>query len=106
MQMRRTLLTTFLLTASCLAVLTGCQPAAVKAARDESDLTPIQVRTPEAVERQESVAASGSVEGSETADVAFQVSGKVTRVFVEEGQHVSRGQLLADLDRTDYHNAL
>ncbi len=86
-------------------MLTGCQPAAVKAAHDETDLIPIQVRTPAVVERQDSVAASGSVEGSETTDVAFQVSGKVVRVFVEEGQHVSRGQLLAALDPTDYRNA-
>jgi multidrug efflux pump subunit AcrA (membrane-fusion protein) len=104
--MRRTLTTTFLLMAAWLVVLTGCRGAAVKAAREETDLTPIQVRTPAVVERQDSVAASGSVEGSETTDVAFQVSGKVARVFVEEGQHVGRGQLLAELDPTDYRNAL
>ena len=103
--MRRTLLTTFLLTATCLVTLTGCQRAAATA-REETDLIPIQVRTPAVVERQDSVAASGSVEGSETADVAFQVSGRVARVFVEEGQHVARGQLLAELEPTDYRNAL
>jgi multidrug efflux pump subunit AcrA (membrane-fusion protein) len=46
------------------------------------------------------------VEGSETADVAFQVSGKVSRVLVEEGQYVSKGQLIAELEPTDYRNAL
>jgi multidrug efflux pump subunit AcrA (membrane-fusion protein) len=103
--MRRTLLTTFLLTAACLVMLTGCQRAAVKAAREETDLTPIQVRTPAVVERQDSIAASGSVEGSETSDVAFQVPGRVARVFVEEGHHVNKGQLLAELEPTDYRNA-
>src|SRR6185436_16476023 len=48
---------------------------------------------------------SGSIEGSETADVAFQVGGRVVRVLVEEGQHVSRGQLLAEIEPTDYRNA-
>jgi RND family efflux transporter MFP subunit len=86
-------------------MLTGCQRAA-SAAREETDLIPIQVRTPAVVQRQESVAASGSVEGSETTDLAFQVSGKVARVLVEEGQHVGRGQLLAELEPTDYRNAL
>jgi multidrug efflux pump subunit AcrA (membrane-fusion protein) len=57
------------------------------------------------VERPESVTASGSVEGSETTDVAFLVPGRVARVLVEEGQHVSRGQLLAELEPTDYRNA-
>ena len=102
--MRRNLTMTLLVTAACLVVLTGCQRAA-SAARAETDLIPIQVRTPAVVERQDSVTASGSVEGSETTDVAFQVSGKVARVFVEEGQHVKRGQLLAELEPTDYRNA-
>jgi multidrug efflux pump subunit AcrA (membrane-fusion protein) len=52
------------------------------------------------------VEVSGSVEGSETADVAFLVGGRVTRVLVEEGQHVAKGQLLAEIEPTDYRNAL
>src|ERR1700736_587492 len=103
--MRRSLTTTLLITAACLVMSTGCQRAA-SVARQETDLVPIQVRNPAMVERQDSVTASGSVEGSETTDVAFQVSGKVARVLVEEGQHVSRGQLLAELEPTDYRNAL
>jgi multidrug efflux pump subunit AcrA (membrane-fusion protein) len=102
--MQRHLITTLLVTAACLIVLTGCQRAA-SAVREETDLVPIQVRTPAMLERQDSVAASGSVEGSETTEVAFQVAGKVARVFVEEGQHVNRGQLLAELEPTDYRNA-
>src|SRR5215469_14480375 len=66
---------------------------------------PVQVRTPAVVKRAESVSASGSVEGSETADVAFLVSGRVSRVLVEEGQHVTKGQLLAELEPTDYRNS-
>jgi multidrug efflux pump subunit AcrA (membrane-fusion protein) len=103
--MRRSLTTTLLITAACLVMSTGCQRAA-SAARAETDLIPIQVRTPAVVERQDSVTASGSVEGSETTDVAFQVPGKVARVFADEGQHVNRGQLLAELEPTDYRNAL
>ena len=29
----------------------------------------------------------------------------MVRVLVEEGQHVSKGQLLAEIDPTDYRNA-
>jgi len=102
--MRRNLTMMLLVTAACVVVLPGCQRAA-SAVRAETDLIPIQVRTPAVVERQDSVTASGSVEGSETTDVAFQVSGKVARVFAEEGQHVNKGQLLAELEPTDYRNA-
>jgi RND family efflux transporter MFP subunit len=91
-----------LTTLACLVALTSCRKE-TKAAPEQA--VPVQVRTPAVVERPESVAASGSVEGSETADVAFQVAGRVARVLVEEGQHVSKGQLLAEIEPTDYRNA-
>jgi multidrug efflux pump subunit AcrA (membrane-fusion protein) len=102
--MQRSLTTTLLIMAAFLVTSTGCQRT-VSAAREETELVPVQIRNPAVVERQDSVTASGSVEGSETTDVAFQVSGKVARVFVEEGQHVIKGQLLAELEPTDYRNA-
>jgi len=92
-----------LTTLACLTLLTSCEQT-TQAAGDQAAV-PVQVRTPAVVERAESVSASGSVEGSETADVAFQVGGKVARVLVEEGQHVSKGQLLAEIEPTDYQNA-
>jgi multidrug efflux pump subunit AcrA (membrane-fusion protein) len=92
-----------LITVACLTILTSCVRE-TKAASEQTGV-PVQVRTPAVVERAESVTASGSVEGSETADVAFLVGGKVARVLVEEGQHVSRGQLLAEIEATDYRNA-
>jgi len=88
--------------ASC-AVLTSCSHETHAASEQVG--VPVQVRTPAVVERAESVSASGSVEGSETADVAFLVGGRVVRVLVEEGQHVSKGQLLAEIEPTDYWNA-
>jgi len=92
-----------LTTIACLTVLTSCEHETHAAAEQVG--VPVQVRTPAVVERAESVSASGSVEGSETADVAFQVGGRVARVLVEEGQHVSKGQLLAEIEPTDYRNA-
>lgn len=92
-----------LMALASLLTLTACRQEVQ--ANSEPAFVPVQVRTPAVVERAESVSASGSVEGSETADVAFLVSGKVSRVLVEEGQHVSRGQLLAEIEPTDYRNA-
>jgi RND family efflux transporter MFP subunit len=65
---------------------------------------PVRVRVPRLVQRPVSVAVSGSVEASVTAMTAFEVSGRVSRVYVEEGQHVARGQVLAELDPTDYRH--
>ena len=87
-----------------VTALTSCSLRETHAASEQAAV-PVQVRTPAVVERAESVSASGSVEGSETADVAFLVGGRVVRVLVEEGQHVSKGQLLAEIEPTDYRNA-
>jgi multidrug efflux pump subunit AcrA (membrane-fusion protein) len=92
-----------LIVLGCVATLTSCTHE-TKAPPDQAAV-PVQVRTPAVVERAESVSASGSVEGSETADVAFQVGGRVASVLVEEGQHVTKGQLLAEIEPTDYRNA-
>jgi RND family efflux transporter MFP subunit len=51
------------------------------------------------------VAASGAVEANVTALSAFQIAGRVAKVLVEEGQPVAKGQVLAELDATDYRNA-
>lgn len=95
---------TSLFAAGCLFVMTSCGREVNAAPQDAAPLS-VQVRVPAAVELPDSVMASGSVEGSETSDVAFQVSGKLARVLVEEGQHVSKGQLIAEIDPTDYRNA-
>ena len=92
-----------LITVASLTMLTSC--VRETNAASEPTAVPVQVRAPAVVERAESVTASGSVEGAETADVAFLVGGKVARVLVEEGQHVSKGQLLAEIEPTDYRNA-
>ncbi len=91
-----------LIVLGCVVALTSCVHETQAAS--EQPAVPVQLRTPAVVERAESVSASGSVEGSETADVAFQVGGRVARVLVEEGQHVSKGQLLAEIEPTDYRN--
>jgi len=92
-----------LITVACLTILTSCTTQKTHASSEQAGV-PVQVRTPAVVERPESVSASGSVEGSETADVAFLVGGRVLKVLVEEGQHVTKGQLLAEIEPTDYRN--
>ncbi|MCX7603581.1 MAG: efflux RND transporter periplasmic adaptor subunit [Bryobacteraceae bacterium] len=62
----------------------------------------VQVRKPAVVERADLVRVGGTVEAYETSEVGFQVAGRIRRVLVEEGQAVAAGQLLAELDATDY----
>lgn len=44
----------------------------------------------------------GRVKAAQDARLAFRVSGTVARVHVDEGDYVRKGQLLAELDATDY----
>lgn len=84
-----------------ILLLTGCQRKPEVAADQP---VPVRLQLPRHVQQPVSVAVSGSVEGNITALTAFQVGGRVVHVYVEEGQRVTKGQLLADLDPTDYRN--
>lgn len=82
-------------------LLAGCQRKPEVAADQP---VPVRLQLPRHVQQPVSIAVSGSVEGNITALTAFQVGGRVLHVYVEEGQRVAKGQLLADLDATDYRN--
>jgi RND family efflux transporter MFP subunit len=90
--------------AAFLAVLTisGCGPKPQIAADQP---VAVRVRTPQKIKQPVSVAASGAVEANVTALTAFQIAGRVAKVYVDEGQSVTKGQVLAELDSTDYRNA-
>jgi len=82
----------------------SCGPKAP--AERAGETVTIRVQKPDRVRTPATVAASGTVEGAETIDLAFQVSGRAARVLVEEGQRVRRGELLAELDGADYRFGL
>ncbi len=42
------------------------------------------------------------VDAIQKADISFRVSGKIQKILVKEGNHVKKGQLLAELDPTDF----
>ncbi len=44
------------------------------------------------------VSGSGNLEPARQADVNFATSGRITKIYASEGQHVSKGELLARLD--------
>jgi multidrug efflux pump subunit AcrA (membrane-fusion protein) len=86
-----------------LAVLTmaGCGP---KKPVEADQPVAVRLSAPNHVHQPVTVAASGAVEANVTAQGAFQIAGRVARVLVDEGQPVAKGQVLAELDATDYRN--
>lgn len=54
----------------------------------------------------EALTYSGTIEADNSVSLGFSVSGRITSVHVQEGQHVSEGQLLASVETIDYQNNL
>ena len=48
---------------------------------------------------------SGTIEADNTVSLGFSVPGRISRVYVQEGQKVKKGQLLASIDVTTFKNA-
>ncbi|HEX8985008.1 MAG TPA: efflux RND transporter periplasmic adaptor subunit [Bryobacteraceae bacterium] len=95
----------FVLLPFALIALAGCGRDKKPVTADASPVT-VRVRAPERVQRADYVSASGTVDAALSVEAAFQLAGKVAAVYVEEGQAVRKGQLLAALDGEDYRNAL
>lgn len=66
--------------------------------REESAAVEPTTATVSAETVQETVAASGTLAAARSADLDFEVSGTVTRVYVAEGDKVTKGQALARID--------
>ncbi len=58
------------------------------------------------VSRPETFSYSGNILADNSVNIGFGVSGRVTAMYVEEGQRVSKGQLLAAIETSTYQNAL
>jgi len=89
---------TLILAGLALAALTG----ALIWGRTVSARSPGAVQTPQA--RDWAVAGAGRVEPySEEVKLGAELSGKLKAVYVEEGEPIKAGQLLAELVNSDYH---
>jgi membrane fusion protein (multidrug efflux system) len=72
------------------------QPVAVK----------VSVQVIDTTSQAETMRYSGSIEAENSVQIGFSVPGVVSVVNVNEGQHVSAGQLVATIDPNEYDNAL
>lgn len=81
-------------------ILAGCGGKSAPAMKEQP--TPVRVRKPIVLERQSVIHVGGNVEARESVELGFQLAGRIRRMHVEEGQQVRVGQLIAELDATDY----
>jgi RND family efflux transporter MFP subunit len=92
---------------AALLALGACSTARPAETKDDLD-SPVAIRVEAAasIVRPSAITASGAVEPRTTVDVAFQVAGRVATVGPDDGDAVSEGELLAELDPTDYRLAV
>ena len=80
-----------------LAAMSGCKE---QSRQPETMLVDIVEATETTASRHSQY--PGLTEAKDNADLAFKVLGTIERVLVREGDHVSRGQVLARIDNRDY----
>lgn len=87
-----------------IVILTGCR--ARREAGTETRPVRVVVASVAPAETGREFAYSGTITESETLPQSFAVTGTVTRVYVNEGDVVAKGTLLAELDNTSYRQIL
>ena len=92
-----------LIIVACTAMLAGCE-------RQEPERTPavrpVKILTIGDGSIGRSLAYSGQIRAGETAELGFEVAGRIIELPVKEGQQVSKGDMLARLDPADYQAGL
>ena len=89
---------------AALLLLAGCGEKAEVTAPDP--VRPVKMIALQSGGLKQDVSLPGQIFPARQANMAFEVPGQMTDIFVVEGQEVSAGQLLAKLDPRDYQSAL
>ena len=95
----------FVLTLAAVSLLTACGNSDKKDA-SETVIHSVMTIHPSAIGGREVKNFSGVVKENATISLSFRAGGQIQSIPVKEGQHVRRGQLLAQLDTKDYQIAV
>jgi len=72
----------------------------------KAEIVKVDVQKIEVVSRPEIFNYSGNILADNSVSIGFSIAGRVMGVYVQEGQRVSKGQLLASIETNTYQNAL
>lgn len=93
--------TIFLLFPIAVLFLTACSSKTDN--RNDSVIHNVFVTTPINDGGESVVTLPATVEEGRTISVGFKTAGQIEKIFVKEGSHVAKGQLIAELDSKDYN---
>ena len=83
-----------------VAVMASCSGG--NASTDNNSAKPVKIDTVRLSEANTVLQFPGKVKAAEDANLSFKVAGRIKKIYVDEGAVVHKGQLLAELDDTDY----
>ena len=85
------------------AILAGLWITACTEPNQPKEMVPsVKLEQVKAASEETSLQYPGKVKAAQDVNLAFKVSGTLARIYVDEGKPVQAGQLLAELDPTDY----
>lgn len=87
-----------ILTGISLILLSSC----TQRAREAKDYQTVKIDTVISADEQTFLQFPGKVKAAQDISLAFRVSGTISKIHVKDGTRVHEGQLLAELDPTDY----
>ena len=88
-----------------LTFLTACKAKQAEAVRPP-EIRQVFARKVTYVSANDTILVSGILEADKTVPLSFLVPGKVDHVYVDEGDHVKKGQILAKIEINDYRSHL
>src|SRR5882762_8948164 len=80
---------------------TGCGDKGKAEAAKEDDAVPVKTAPVSVLAYSPELVYSGMMASASEAKLSFKIGGMIARIYVKEGDHVSKGQLLATLDLTE-----
>ena len=83
-----------------VAVMASCSGG--NASTDNNSAKPVKIDTVRLSAANTVLQFPGKVKAAEDANLSFKVAGRIKKIYVDEGAVVHKGQLLAELDDTDY----
>lgn len=86
----------------CFIMMTGCDKPVVT----EASVRPVKTMMVGVVKNEDMRQYPAKVRATQRVKLAFQVGGRILKFPVKAGDHVKKGEIIAELDPRDYENAL
>jgi len=86
-----------------IALMMGCGQAETTISNQEKSVKVVTAKVLQA-EKSYSLRYSGTIEASQIIPLTFQATGTIEKIYVEVGDFVKKGQLLASIDKSDMQN--